>query len=288
MSAVAFAEHVGAHVHGERGDIYSLLLHVHPSVVVGVVALGLLYGLATVALRRRPTRRAVAAFGGALAVLLLALGPVDGLADHRLFTAHMGQHMLLSLVVPPLFLLGVPDWMVRSLLRCGPVARLARLLVHPIVAFVLYNGYVAVLHTPPAYELMVRDEVIHITLHLCLMVTGTIMWWPLLSPLPELPRLPYAAQVLYLFLMLVPMAAVSAPITLASTVIYPWYLEGPHPWGIAPLTDQVWGGLLMWVGGGIYFMGVFSTIFFRWAQREAHDALPTGSIAWMAETPPLP
>jgi putative membrane protein len=204
--------------------------------------------------------------------MVLALGPVDGLADHRLFTAHMAQHMLLCMVMPPLLLAGTPGWMVRPFLRWSPLARLARFLVQPLVAYVLYNGYVAVLHTPPVYDVMLRDEVMHITLHIGLMVAGTIMWWPLLSPLPELPRLPYAGQVLYLFLMLVPMAAVSAPITLASSVIYPWYLEGPHPFGIAPLTDQVWGGLLMWVGGGAYFMGVFSTIFFRWARQEVREA----------------
>jgi putative membrane protein len=111
------------------------------------------------------------------------------------------------------------------------------------------------------------------------MVTGAIMWWPLLSPLPELPRLPYAGQVLYLFLMLLPMAVVCAPITLAATVIYLWYLEGTHPWGIAPLTDQELGGLLMWVGGGVYFMGMFSAIFFRWANQEVREAPPATSAA---------
>jgi putative membrane protein len=279
MSAVAFADHVGPHVHGGHGHEHAMLLHVHPSVVVGVVALALLYGLATVVLRRRPIRQQVVAFAAGLAVMLLALGPIDGLADHRLFTAHMGQHMLLCMVMPPLLLAGTPGWMVRPLLRWSPLARLTRLVVQPLVAYVLYNGYIAVLHTPPVYEVMLRDEWIHIALHIGLMVTGTIMWWPLLSPLPELPRLPYAGQVLYLFLMLVPMAAVSAPITLASSVIYPWYLEGPHPWGIAPLTDQEVGGLLMWVGGGVYFMGVFSAIFFRWARREVHEAPPAASTA---------
>jgi putative membrane protein len=144
----------------------------------------------------------------------------------------------------------------------------------PLVAFVVYNGFLAVLHTPPVFECMVRDETVHIAMHIGLMVTGTIMWWPLLSPLPEMPRLTYPAQTLYLFLLLIPMAAVSAPITLATTVIYPWYLEGPHPWGVTPLSDQMLGGLLMWVGAGLYFMCVFSVMFFRWAQRDDRDAPP--------------
>jgi len=103
------------------------------------------------------------------------------------------------------------------------------------------------------------------------MAAGVLMWWPLLSPIPEIPRLSYPAQLLYLFAMLIPMAAVAAPITLANSVIYPWYLEGPHPFQITPLADQVLGGLLMWVGAGFYFIGVFTVIFFRWARYEDRD-----------------
>ncbi|MFN8627868.1 MAG: cytochrome c oxidase assembly protein [Candidatus Binatia bacterium] len=246
---------------------------VHPSVVAGVLICALLYGGALWRGRhRRVPLSQVAAFAGALATIFLALdGPVDALADDRLFSAHMLQHLLLALAMPPLLLLGTPAWMLRPLLRWRAVKWLAKFLTYPIVAFTLYNGFLAAIHTPPIFEQMVRDETTHIAMHLALMITGTIMWWPLLSPLPELPRLTYPAQTLYLFLLLIPMAAVSAPIALASQVIYPWYLEGPHPGGLTPLADQVLGGLLMWVGAGLYFMCVFSIMFFRWAQREDRD-----------------
>jgi putative membrane protein len=249
----------------------AILAHVHLSVVLGVVALGLVYVVTAARMKRLVQRRQAAAFVGALITILLALGPVDALADQRLFTAHMAQHLLLALVMPPLLLLGTPAWMLRPLLQRRPILRLARLVTLPIVAFTVYNGFLAAIHTTPIYERMVRDEGFHIAIHVSLMITGTIMWWPLLSPLPELPRLAYPAQTLYLFLLLIPMAAISAPITLAGHVIYPWYLEGPHPWGIPPLTDQVVGGLLMWVGSGVYLMAVFSLMFFRWAQREDRD-----------------
>jgi putative membrane protein len=249
----------------------SALLHLHPSVVLGVVALAIGYGVTAAVLRGRPRRAQAAAFAAALAVIFIALGPVDGLADQRCFTAHMAQHLLLTLVMPPLLLLGTPVWMLRPLLRRAPIRRLAKLVTLPIVAFTIYNGFLAAIHMVPVFELMVRNEGIHIAIHVALMITGTIMWWPLLSPLPELPRLPYPAQTLYLFLLLIPMAAISAPITLAGEVIYPWYLEGAHLWGLTPLADQVLGGLLMWVGSGVYLMGIFSAMFFRWAQRDDRD-----------------
>ncbi len=245
---------------------------VHASVVVGVTVLAVAYTAAAAGQRRRVQPRQWLAFAGGLASMFFALdGPIDALADGGLFTAHMAQHLLLALVVPPLLLLGTPGWMLRPLLHAQRLRRLARALTHPLPAFVLYNAFLAILRTPPVFERMVRDQGVHICMHLLLMCTGTLMWWPLSSPLPELPRLSYPAQTLYLFLLLIPMAAVSAPITLGAEVIYPWYLRGPHPWGLTPLADQRLGGLLMWVGAGLYFMCVFSIMFFRWAQRDDRD-----------------
>jgi len=244
----------------------------HPSVMAGLLGLALLYCMTWARARQRVHWSQVFAFAGSLATIFIALnGPVDSLADDRMFTAHMLQHLLLALVVPPLLLLGTPEWMLRPLLRRPAVRRLTRVITYPLVAFAIYNSFLAIIHTQLVFERMVRDEGVHISVHVLLMVTGTIMWWPLLSPIPALPRLSYPAQTLYLFLLLIPMAAVSAPITLAQDVIYPWYLEGPHPWGLTPLADQVLGGLLMWVGAGLYFMSVFSLMFVRWAQREDRD-----------------
>src|SRR5690242_19557625 len=198
----------------------------HPSVIIGVAALAALYVGAV-----RVTGRAVrpfqaAAFAGALIVILLSLcGPIDELEDDRLFLAHMAQHLLLCLVMPPLFLMGLTDWMVRPLIMNRMVGPAARLLCNPLVALLIYNGMLVAVHSPGIYDRMCRDEAVHIAVHLVMMVSGVMLWWPLVSPMPELPRMSYPAQILYLFLLLIPMAAVAAPISFATSVIYPWYLE---------------------------------------------------------------
>ncbi|HLK10939.1 MAG TPA: cytochrome c oxidase assembly protein [Candidatus Binatia bacterium] len=253
---------------------------IHVSVALGTAVLAGVYVATARALRRAVAPRQALAFAGALATVLVALdGPIDALADARLFSAHMAQHLLLGYVMPPLLLLGVPGWMLRPPLRVRPLAAVARALTHPLAAFLAYNGFLVVLHLPPVYDRMVRDGPLHVALHLGLMAAGVLGWWPLLSPLSELPRLAYPGQMLYLFLLLIPMAAVSAPIALAPTVIYPWYAAGPHPLGTAPLADQVVGGLLMWVGAGLYLMAVFSMIFFRWASRDDRDEPSVGRPA---------
>jgi len=70
------------------------------------------------------------------------------------------------------------------------------------------------------------------------------------------------------------MTAVGAPITMAQSVLYVFYAEGVHPFGLSPMADQVLGGLIMWVGQGVYIMFVFSEIFFRWAREEDQEMPP--------------
>src|SRR5260370_4501480 len=213
-------------------------------------------------------------FALAMAAILYAHTELDELADARIFTMHMLQHLLQTFVIPPLLLLGTPGWMLRPIVLCRPLRPIFTLLTAPVIAFLLFSAVFVTAHFPAIFERMCRDEAFHIFLHLLFMAAGVLMWWPILSPIPEMPRLSYPAQILYLFLLMIPMTAVAAPITLASTVIYPWYNQGAHGWGIQPMDDQVLGGLLMWIGQGSYLMIVFTFIFYKWSRLDDRDAPP--------------
>ena len=104
--------------------------------------------------------------------------------------------------------------------------------------------------------------------HLVFLATAVLMWWPILSPVPELPRAGYLAQLLYLFLLGLPMSLVGALITLAQSVLYPFYLTAPRLWGLSPVADQQLGGLLMWVVGALALWGAATVVWFRWCARE--------------------
>jgi putative membrane protein len=105
------------------------------------------------------------------------------------------------------------------------------------------------------------------------MATAILMWWPVLSPLPELPRIAYPVQIFYIFMQTVPGSAVGALITLGDRPLYRVYEQAPRIWGISALMDQQIGGALMWVGGSAYFLFLATVIFFVWAHREnAHAA----------------
>src|SRR6266545_2910919 len=204
--------------------------NVHLSVAAGLVLLGGLYvflgGLTT-------ARRHVASFLGALAVLFVALnGPLHNLSDSYLFSVHMGQHLLLTLVFPPLLLYGTPAHVVRSLLRPRWVMALGRVVTRPLAAGLVFTGPIVIWHVPALYEAALRHHNLHILQHLVFLATAVIMWWPVLSPVPELPRIPHLLQMLYLFLLGIPMSITGALITLSDSVLYPFYAAAPRVGGL--------------------------------------------------------
>ena len=137
-----------------------------------------------------------------------------------------------------------------------------------MVAFTVYSLSFTGWHLQPAYDLMMRNHAVHIVTHLQFMVTAMIMWWPILSPLPEFPRMSPGGTMIYLFLIGIPMMFVAALITLADVVLYPWYSAAPRVWGLSPLDDQKLGGLIMWVPGGLFYWVVMTVVFFAWVRAE--------------------
>ena len=256
---------------------FTLEWSIHPSVLAGVAALALLYWYLLGPYRRRvgapPLARArVLSFAGALLVLLGSLnGPVHDLSDTYLFWVHMGQHLLLTMVFPPLLIAGIPGWFIDRLTARPPVLLTARVLTHPVFAAVFFSAILLVWHTVDAYDLMMRNHNVHIVTHLMFMVSAVLLWWPVLSPSAALPRLSPGMGMLYLFLVQLPMQLLGAIITFADEPLYTWYLAAPRTWGLSPLDDQKLGGLLMWVPGNLWIWGAMSLLFFQWAKQEQRE-----------------
>lgn len=204
-----------------------------------------------------------------LALLFLSLnGPLHDLSDTYLFSAHMVQHLLLTMVVVPLLIIGTPGWMLRPALRSPMVARIARLITRPAVAYALFNISMLAWHLPPLYNLAMAHHGVHIGQHLFFLVTATLVWWPLLSPLPELPPLSHAMRLLYVVLLMIPMNVIGLMITYADEVLYPAYEVAPRIVALSPHEDQLVGGLIMWIPGTFILIGVATVMFFRWAKVE--------------------
>ena len=223
-----------------------------------------------------PSRLQAVSFVGGLVALLLALnGPLHDLSDWYLFSAHMVQHLVLTLVVPVLLLIGMPaemlDALLRPLLARRPTAAVLRTVTKPLPAFALYAIGLIGWHLPSPYNLALERHGWHVVEHLVLLGTAVLGWWPVASPSRALPALPYAAQLLYLFVFGMPMTVVAAMITGAEQVLYPFYEAAPRIVDLTPLADQRLGGIIMWVPSGIIPLAAFTIVFFRWVAAEADE-----------------
>lgn len=249
---------------------------IDPTIALGLFGLIAAYLAAVGPLnRRRPgfrgrtvTGRQRTLFVAGCATLLVALGPPLEDWSELLLSGHMAQHILLTMLAPPLLLLGTPEWLLRPLLRWRLVARLGYVLTRPLVAYALAGFAFVVWHVPTLYDAALRQEPVHILEHVVYLGTAMLVWWPIVGPLPEWPRLSPGWQCLYLAAQTLPGGVVGSFITVAAPGLYAPYEEVPRMWGLGVETDQQIAGLTMWVGANTVYLLLLTVIFFRWAGQE--------------------
>lgn len=275
-----------------------------PVLLGGLLALAWSYGLAVGPLRSRlapgapfPRVRAAVFYGGLALLYLVEGSPLHDLAERYLFVAHMGQHILVSYLVAPILLAGVPAWLLRPLLLNRLVRPIARVALHPLVTFAAFTVFFDAWHIPAFYEGALRNTSLHHFEHFLFLLTSVMVWWPLMSPLEELPRPSYLVQLVYLFLLPVAQIPVFGAITFADGPLYPSYANAPvRAFGLTVLNDQALGGIVMKVAGLFAFGAPFIAIFFRWYRTEmaqperrpaapAEGALPTDPPARRSPAP---
>lgn len=224
--------------------------------LVGLTVAAVLYALGR---RERDTFRRDACFYVGLLVIVAAIdSPIDRYAD-RLFWVHMVQHVLLTMVAPPLILLGRP-WprsvralplgarrvIARSLHAC-------RVLAAPIVAFILFNGILLAWHLPVLFDLTLRNGAVHDLEHALFLVTA-LLFWTHLAPTSRRPRLGAAQRVAYGVGAILVSWVLAVVLGFASHPLYGHYAALAHrPGGLSALADQQLAAGIMWVPASIPF-----------------------------------
>lgn len=248
-----------------------------PSIIVGCIGLLVAYAWAA---RFKFTKRVWVYLPGVIVLFLALVSPLDTLSDIYLFSAHMVQHMLLILVVPPCLLLGIPRDMAQKAMRYAWVRRAETILSKPLFAWSAGVGVLWVWHWPPFYNAALAHEQIHILEHLCFLVCATVFWWPVISPIEEL-RLEPPKAVVYTFGACFAHTILGIILTFAPVGHYTAYLDPADPygilpvirnqWGITPQIDQQWGGLIMWVPACLVYLAFILATLARWYRTPEHE-----------------
>ncbi len=231
--------------------------------------------------RAHPTNRVprarVWSWLAGLAVLLVATQSVIGAYDTTLFTVHMAQHLLLTMVAAPLLLLGAP---VTLLLRAAssevrqdlilPVlhSRMVRLLSHPIVAWTQFAAIMWASHFTGLFDAALEDPLIHLLEHALYVGSALLFWWPVIGADPAPRRLSHPMRLGYLLVGMPFSSFLGLAIFSASSVLYEHYATLERAWGQTPLEDQAWAGGIMWAGGDLVFLLAMVVTMVAWLRAE--------------------
>lgn len=256
--------------------------HTEPLLLLVIIGVGWMYCLLVGPLRGNiapsqpyPGGRC-AAFISALLIVYLTVGsPLDQLGEDFLFSAHMVQHMLLIYVAPPLFLVGIPDWLADHFFENARLRKTWRVLTHPVFAGLVFTFLYTVWHIPQLYEAALLHKWVHVLEHWCMFLPAIWMWWPIMGPSKRVPPSAYGVRMLYIFLLMVGQLPVFAFLTLSDAVLYPTYEYAARIINLSPLQDQILGGVVMKVTNMVVSLTVLGTSFYFWylsdlrAQQEA-------------------
>ena len=244
---------------------------IEPVPAAGLMFFALLYvvgwaRVSRIAPARFPVARLVSFLCGLLTVFVAISSPLDAFASW-LLSVHMVQHLLLTMVAPPLILLGCPMLPLLSGLPRGIAARglgpflsdpfvkrLGGILVHPVVAGGLFMLSNVVWHIPAFYELALGSDVWHQFEHACFLGTALLFWWPVVQPWPARPVWPRWSMIPYLLVVDVQNTILSGFFTFYDRVLYPTYAAAPRLTGLSAIHDQAAAGAIMWVPGSIAYL----------------------------------
>lgn len=253
-----------------------------PTVIYGSAALFLAY-LWVVGFRMN---RKTALFGsGVLLMLLTLIGPLDFLGDDYLFSAHMLEHILLYAAVPPLLLLGLPPEPVQWLLSIEIMAKIERFLRRPTVAWLLAEGALWIWHLPVLFNAALNNDGIHACEHLSFLITGTIFFWPIFTPL-ESHRISPVVGTVYIFTAMSADMILGILLTFAPLGYYPAYMRSSGDavfrfirtvWKLDPRSDLNLGGSFMWmICGLLYFVPLLAVISRLYPKTEERETAKKG------------
>jgi cytochrome c oxidase assembly factor CtaG len=251
----------------------------NPLVTVGLLAAAVAYLQA----RRRlvaggvawPARRTAYFLSGIGALALALLSPVEAY-DTVLFSVHVAQHMLLTMVAAPLLALGAPITLALRVAK-GPTRRRMVRVLHspplrvvgnPLVAWVLFTLTLYGLYFSPLFDLTLRQPLVHDLVHLHFIAVGLLFWWPLVGLDPSRWRLPHIARLLFVFLMVPFHAFLGVAIMNSGRVLAPALESFQRSWGPTPLADQQTGGAILWGAGDLIALTAVLGILISWASYE--------------------
>ncbi|ENQ3104573.1 putative membrane protein [Bacillus sp. 491mf] len=218
-------------------------------------------------------------------------GPID-LLGHIVFSAHMLEMAIMYIAVPPLLLLGLPNWLFEYITSFRWIRIMLRIWANPIIALIVFNGLFSMYHLPIVFDAVKQSQIGHPIVLAVLFFVAIMLWWPMFNPLSQYQTLSEIKKIGYMFangMLLTPACALiifaNEPLFVTYTDPSAWMkamelcvpagtlsnlnITGPDFLHWLPvLEDQKTGGIIMKVIQEVVYGTVIGYVFFSWARKE--------------------
>jgi putative membrane protein len=250
------------------------------------------------------TKSEASYFTVAIVLLYIIKGsPVD-LLGHLMFSVHMVQMAVLYLIIAPLMIKGIPNWLWKKLLSIRSIKMILQFFTKPLIILILFNGMFSFYHIPLIFDFIKTDMWLHGGYTALLFVMAILMWWPLVNKVPEYQNLNGIKKIGYIFangILLTPACALiifaDRPMSLTYSDPAIWAealklcvspaalaslnVSGPEMFNSLPLIDdQQLGGVIMKIIQEIVYGIVLAQVFFKWYREEQKDSQAEASATY--------
>lgn len=249
---------------------------------IGIMAATIVYLVAVrIVNRAHPktpvSRWRVAAWLAGMTMYAIALISAIDVYATEVFSAHMVQHLLLTMVAPPLLALGAPITLLlrvsgpefrRSVLLPVLHSRLVQGISWPPVGWTVFAVVMWATHFSPLFDAALEEPLLHQLEHVAYIAAGLLFWWPVVGVDPSRWRLTYAWRMAYLAGQMPLNTAVGLAIYFSPTVLYAHYATIERAWGPDPFTDQQVAGIVMWGAGDAILLTALVLAIAAWLRAD--------------------
>jgi putative membrane protein len=286
-----------------------------PFFLLTIVFIAVVYFLITIKWRKdiqdsEPLKTKQAVFFIVSMVLLYTVkgSPID-LMGHIMFSFHMIQMSFLLMIITPLFILSIPNWLWLAFLKLPVIKQIFRIFTKPVISVVLFNVFFSFYHLPFIFDAIKMNEVMHGLYTFFLFILAIFLWWPMINKLPGQYQLAGVKKVGYLIASAILLTPACGIIIFASHPIYETYtngarwlqsmslcvpsdtlsnlhLSGPELFSSLPvLEDQQLGGVIMKIVQEIVDIIVLGKILAEWFKKDQEEAEQYTEAAMLVHNP---
>jgi cytochrome c oxidase assembly factor CtaG len=241
-----------------------------PLQTVPTILAALLYVRRTRSLAERGqpvSRWRQASFWTGIGLVVLALNsPVDALGEEHFFFLHMLQHVIIGDLAPLFFVMGLTGPLLRPVLKYSFVERL-RVLAHPFVALPVWAVNLYLWHIPFLYDAALHHDSVHALEHFLFFTCGCLIWEPVVETLPAPAWFGTGMKIGYVVGVRLVETVLGNIFIWSNSAFYSVYRHAPE-WGITPVHDLNFGGVVMMAEGSVVTLGVLAWLFLRLASES--------------------